>query len=238
MSYWLAPALETLRDEINSLAPNRDRRSDGWIGDKRHAGSKSDHNPSNWPGSWTGVVRAFDFDNDLGNGRDGSTLWDALVPMLGRHAALGSGAYLIYRSRIISTDRLDEGARRYSGTNPHDGHIHVSVGTSAAAYNSTAPWGVMEDDMPLDAVRDYEAFKVMLWRAFKWDLRPGDAPGPDWTKGPTVWEYLTTIVNEVRGISATDPKEIAQQVVALLPEDGAEAVLDALAEIIKERGAA
>lgn len=148
--YWLAPALEQFRTELNAIYPNRDKRSDGWIGDKYHAGSKSDHNPSQWPTAWKGVVRAFDADNDLGPNVTGKTLWDHLVPMLGKHPALGSGAYLIYNGRIISTDRLNEGARKYSGKNPHTGHIHISVGTSAAGYNSEASWGLAEgdDDMP------------------------------------------------------------------------------------------
>lgn len=142
MSYWLAPALVALRNEVNALWPGRDKTSDGWIGDKRHADSKSDHNPAQWPGAWAGVVRALDLDNDLGPGANGRTLWDALAQQLGKHPALGRGAYLIYDRRIISTDRLREGTRPYTGVNPHTGHIHVSVGTSPDAYNSTVPWGI------------------------------------------------------------------------------------------------
>jgi hypothetical protein len=34
-----------LRDQIDRRWPNRDKRSDGWIGDSDHAARKSDHNP-------------------------------------------------------------------------------------------------------------------------------------------------------------------------------------------------
>lgn len=140
--YWLATSLEILRAELNTLYPTRDKRSDGWIGDKYHAGGKSDHNPSQWPPRWAGVVRAFDVDNDLGPGANGQTLVNHLVPMMGKHPALMAGAYLIYNGRIISTDRLREGWRKYSGKNPHTGHVHISVSYAESGYNSIVSWGL------------------------------------------------------------------------------------------------
>lgn len=147
MSYWLAPALEELRGTINRLSPNRDKASDGWIGDKSHASRDSDHNPSNWPQSWSGVVRAYDFDVDFGGGRTGRWFANRLASMLGKHEALGSGAYVIFDSKIISTDRLDEGWRPYNGANPHVGHVHLSVGRSPRSYNSTDPWDLIKEDV-------------------------------------------------------------------------------------------
>lgn len=143
--YWLCPALEQFRAELNALYPNRDKTSDGWIGDKYHAESDSDHNPLGWrekPKRWAGPVLAFDVDNDLAVGKNAQALADYLASQLGKHPALMSGAYLIYNGRIISTDRLDEGWRHYPGKNPHKGHVHVSVGRSPSAYNSQSPWGL------------------------------------------------------------------------------------------------
>ena len=51
-----------LREQIDDAFPDRDRASDGWIGDARHAARKSgsDHNPT-----VDGWVRALDIDADL-----------------------------------------------------------------------------------------------------------------------------------------------------------------------------
>jgi hypothetical protein len=58
MSWKLAAAAVTLRDQVNKRYPKRDRASDGTIGD-RHTGAASDHNPDK-----TGYVMALDLDED------------------------------------------------------------------------------------------------------------------------------------------------------------------------------
>lgn len=58
----------------------------------------------------------------------------------------------------------------------------------------------LEEDMPLDANADYEAFKTMLQRALRFDVRPNGA-GADHKLGPTLWERLDAAVragNEAR----------------------------------------
>ena len=45
MTWRLARSLETLRAQINRIAPNRSKVSDGTIGDAKHASRSSDHNP-------------------------------------------------------------------------------------------------------------------------------------------------------------------------------------------------
>lgn len=118
-----AYSLDVLSDEIDDVAPRRSTRSDGTIGDQAHANRDSDHNPNA-----VGVVRAKDFTHDPDGGLDCNVLAEFLAARLGKHPALGPGAYLIWRGRIISTSRLSEGWRRYTGANKHNQHIHVSTG--------------------------------------------------------------------------------------------------------------
>lgn len=137
MTWRTARSLDTLLAEINRAAPYRSVKSDGSIGDQAHSARTSDHNPNR-----SGVVRARDFTHNPAGGLDCNVLAARLVLLLGRHPALGSGAYIIWDGRIISTDRLNEGWRDYDG-NPHSHHLHLSVAKAAGGYDSTVPWGVM-----------------------------------------------------------------------------------------------
>lgn len=136
-----ARSLDVLLAEVNRSAPGRSKASDGGLGDPAHAARVSDHNPNA-----AGVWRARDFTNDPADGFDCDLFALYVASRLGKHPALGSGAYVIWNRRIISTDRLAEGWRPYTGASPHDHHCHVSVATAAAGYDSTAPWG-WEDTM-------------------------------------------------------------------------------------------
>lgn len=126
MSYYLAPSLVALRDEINARWPNRDKASDGWIGDTSHSARKSDHNPD-W--SAGGVVRAIDIDKD---GIDTQAVLDATI---GDHRVW----YVIFNRRIYSRT-YGWAARTYTGSNPHDKHIHVSIAHTRAAETDRSPW--------------------------------------------------------------------------------------------------
>jgi hypothetical protein len=151
MSWRVARSLDVLLEEINATAPRRDKASDGSIGDAAHATRTSDHNP------WVvfagqGIVRARDFTHDPAGGLDCNDLAAALTALtaVGGHPALRSGAYTIWRGRIFSFDRRHEGWRPYTGSNPHDKHLHQSVATDPAGFDSTLPWLItQEDDMPL-----------------------------------------------------------------------------------------
>lgn len=144
MTYREARSLKQLHAEINATAPERSIATDGWIGDADHATRDSDHNPWVEDADGIGVVRARDFTHDPDGGLDCDMLADYLAGQLGKHPALGPGAYLIWEARIISTDRLEDGWRPYPGTNAHRSHLHVSVATRAAGYDSNAPWGWKE----------------------------------------------------------------------------------------------
>lgn len=124
--YYLAPSLVSLRNEINAANPNRDKSSDGWIGDASHAARVSDHNPD-----WTagGVVRALDVDVD---GCDPDRLIAVAI-------ADPRTEYVISRRRIYERNNNFR-ARVYTGTNPHDKHTHVSIRHTKTAEKS-GKWG-------------------------------------------------------------------------------------------------
>jgi len=125
----------TLRDQINRRWPKRDKRSDGWIGDKAHASRASDHNPNK-----AGVVHAIDIDENLGTYANGRTA-RLLANQLLEYAASGlPGAkrlkYVVYEGRISSgTYRRTWWKWRGSGYG-HEAHIHVSF-TSYADRDGT-----------------------------------------------------------------------------------------------------
>ena len=134
MASWrLARSLTVLRDQINEAAPGRNKVHDGTVGDLRHqkqAGG-SEHNPNA-----AGVVRAMDITSDPAGGVDGVKLAENLIHELDRRGVQG---YVIHRGRIRSTTVARGVWRRYHGSNPHNGHVHVSVVTG---YDSTAPWSL------------------------------------------------------------------------------------------------
>ena len=134
MSWRVARTLDTLLAEINTAAPNRSKASDGSIGDTAHSSRASDHNPNGF-----GVVRARDFTHDPAMGLNCYDLADHLAPLLGKHRGLGAGAYIIWQGRIISTDRIAEGWRTYTGSNPHNHHLHLSCGRTN--YDTTRAYG-------------------------------------------------------------------------------------------------
>lgn len=141
-SPFLAPNLARLRTSINTRWPGRDHSSDGWIGDQAHQARTSDHNPDG-----TGVVRALDIDKD---GVHVPTVLAALM----LHPSI---RYVIHNRRIYHVDKKFRPAR-YTGTNPHTGHIHGSNQHSKTADNSKAGWA------PVDS-------------AFRWPLLKQGAKG-------------------------------------------------------------
>lgn len=114
----LAEAGSRLRTQINRAYPHRDKTSDGWLGDARHAASDSDHNPTP-----SGIVRALDIDADLDNGKETSAY---LAEQLRIAAKVDKRiAYIIHNAKIASP-RLGWRWRKYRGVNPHHAHIHIS----------------------------------------------------------------------------------------------------------------
>jgi hypothetical protein len=126
MSWRLAKSLETLRAQINTRYPRRDRKSDGTIGDQAHSSRTSDHNPDS-----KGRVCAFDITRDEANGPDLAKM----IPLL---LADKRTKYVIYDKRIYNPSINGGAARPYNGANAHKQHLHLSVNQAGA--DDTASW--------------------------------------------------------------------------------------------------
>jgi hypothetical protein len=136
MAWRVAKSLLRLREQINEMAPNRSKASDGTIGDAAHATRNSDHNPWVKDGN-TGVVTAIDITNDIANGCDAQEIVDALVNS--RDARI---KYIIWNRKKINSKIQPWVWRNYTGPNPHTRHFHLSVKSDKASYDSTDAWSI------------------------------------------------------------------------------------------------
>lgn len=130
-----------LRAQVNRRWPNRDKRSDGWIGDRAHQARKSDHNPDA-----RGWVHAIDIDADLipGDPKASRAAAQELADQLVDYAASGLPGsdrikYVVYNDRIASGTyakyRWKWRGRGYG----HRTHIHVSF-TDKAPVTGRRPF--------------------------------------------------------------------------------------------------
>jgi hypothetical protein len=141
-----------LFDEFDAIAPQRDKSSDGWIGDAAHADKTSDHNPDE-----TGKVPVYDIDKlnevhaidvDVTLRQTDLTMEKVVQHLLKR---CRSGAekrlrYIIYNRRIWAASngwRQEE----YDGANPHTQHAHFSLSYDTNREASRASWEL--EDIPV-----------------------------------------------------------------------------------------
>lgn len=117
-----APACKVALQEASQRFPNRNRASDGIMGDPAHQKRKSDHNVGN----------AFDLTHDPANGCDAHALVETL-----RQRRDARVKYTISNARIWNPS-ISMDWRPYKGSNPHRKHAHVSI--HAGARDDTSPW--------------------------------------------------------------------------------------------------
>ena len=117
----LCKAGQQLRLQVDDSYPDRDKSSDGWVGNLAHSLRPSDHNPDA-----EGFVRAIDIDRDL-SGKAKPDLMPDLADQIRLCAKRGDKriSYIIFNGRIASS-RLGWRWRKYSGINPHIKHCHIS----------------------------------------------------------------------------------------------------------------
>ncbi len=129
MAWRVANSLIQLRKQVNEAFPERDKSSDGSIGDTKHSTRKSDHNPN-----LNGVVTALDIDRDFNDGHDGRELVSALVASKDPRIK-----YIIFERQISVTGDVTRW-KPYHGANAHNHHVHISVSATAKLYDDAAPW--------------------------------------------------------------------------------------------------
>lgn len=126
MAWRVARSLDQLLAQLNALAPQRSKLSDGAKGDTAHSSRTSDHNPDA-----SGVVRARDFTHDPRGGLDCHRLAAQLVAARDPRIR-----YIIWDRRIWTPSK---GWQPYHGPNLHTKHLHLSVIAGPGA-DSLARW--------------------------------------------------------------------------------------------------
>ena len=117
------PAAIAVLRQATALQPKRKKLSDGLLPSAAHlkASPNSDHN--------TGL--AVDLTHDPANGIDCAEIFQKLKEDK-------RVSYLIFQGRIWSKEKSKLGDRRYTGSNSHNKHLHISIVASGAT--DTSPW--------------------------------------------------------------------------------------------------
>jgi hypothetical protein len=123
----LSKAAIQLREQFDDSFPSRDRTSDGWIGDTRHAARPSDHNPDA-----AGWVRAIDVDRDVSGKSKPDLMPDIAdqIRLLCKSKKERRITYIIFDGRIASSKK-GWACREYTVANKHNLHCHISFAKEA-----------------------------------------------------------------------------------------------------------
>jgi hypothetical protein len=145
MSWKLAAAAVTLRDQVNKRYPKRDKASDGTIGDRAHRRRISDHNPDK-----SGYVMALDIDEDFGARGTSRVFADQLVDYM-RTSGDKRIKNIVYEGKVASGTYADVKGRpptwwvwRSAPRLGHHHHIHISFAEPAKRDGSPFPLPVLE----------------------------------------------------------------------------------------------
>lgn len=137
MGWRLVGSLKRLLAEVNSIAPQRSKASDGTIGDTAHSARRSDHNPEG-----DGTVDALDITHDPAHGCDVDKIFARIIANKDPRVK-----YLIRNDRIMG-GRLGPSPwvwREYNGSNPHTKHGHISV--LDEGQDDPSPWLGQQEDI-------------------------------------------------------------------------------------------
>jgi hypothetical protein len=117
------PAAIAVLRQATALKPNRKKASDGLLPSAAHLKQSptSDHN--------TGY--AVDLTHDPKHGIDCVDIFQKLKEDK-------RVKYLIFKGKIWSKERANEGDREYTGSNQHTKHLHISINEGMG--RDTSPW--------------------------------------------------------------------------------------------------
>lgn len=195
----LVPCGVRLRSDFNALSPDRDKASDGWIGDTAHQREVSDHNPDE-----TGSVPIHDTDKvnevhavDVDAGLIVVSMWVVVDFLVGRcRAGAETRLRYIIWDHIIWEASNGWRSRPYTGKSPHTEHAHFSFSYDTAREALTASWHLEDIPIMLTAA-DRTWLTTELERIVEQkiidrqisDYLPGDQPARslyDWTADTNV----------------------------------------------------
>lgn len=135
MNWRIAESLKQLRKQIDKIAPKRDKKSDGAIGNAEHASRESDHNPWFRDKNGVPVVSAIDITHDPQGGMDCNLLAKALIASHDPRIK-----YVIWNRQICSSKVSPWQWRKYNGKNPHTHHLHISVMSDSHLFDDMREW--------------------------------------------------------------------------------------------------
>lgn len=119
--------MRALFAEIDAVWPNRDRSTDGWIGDSRHCPGNSDHCADS-----AGRVHAIDIDKD---GIDADLVVARASNVEGVIRYMNWNGYQYHVRNDFAPTPLTEADK-------HTTHIHVSIEHTDRARNYTGSFGI------------------------------------------------------------------------------------------------
>jgi hypothetical protein len=204
MTWTVVPNLNELKDQLNSRFPNRDKTTDGTIGDLPHQESTSSHNPdltgnAEWKdGDAKDEVRARDVDKDL-NDSHGVTMEQVVQRIIekARAGKLPWLRYVVYNGRIWHK-RDNYVTRIYTGSNQHTDHTHLNSDFTQEADEVTGTnWylsdlGISNTPPPVDTTQSLKVDGVL---------------GPK-----TISKWQTTVGTPVDGVISTPYSQLVAEV--------------------------
>lgn len=195
-------SLDALLAEINAVAPDRSKVSDGALGDQAHAARTSDHNPDA-----NGIVHARDFTHDPEHFNSYE---------FARWLARKRYSWVKY---IISAGEIwtpAAGWHQYDGINGHYHHVHVSVNDDTFrdwgwkhAVPEAQPQTPTVNGVPVDTMIAATLFVAELYRTYS--TKPSDVAGFDYWMGLIVYhgvpakDVRTTFIQALKAAGQLKP---------------------------------